>query len=64
MILANEELYLYSFLNLAAEVGGYVGLLLGVSLLQLSEVGSRITGKIGANFYRIDTDETNTDKAE
>ena len=57
LILANEELYLYTVLTMVAEVGGYIGLLLGVSFLQLAEVGATITRNIGARIYEVQQEE-------
>ena len=42
-IVKTEELYLYSFLSLIAEIGGYVGILLGYSFFQ-------VAGRIRAGF--------------
>merc|ERR1719385_225806 len=41
-IMLSKENYLYSFLTLAAEIGGYVGVLLGISFLHLSKVVMRV----------------------
>ncbi len=35
-----EEYYLYSFLSMVAEIGGYVGLLLGASLVNIGRINS------------------------
>ena len=35
-----KEYYLYSLLSMVAEIGGYVGLLLGVSLFKLTEANN------------------------
>ena len=36
-VVISEEIFLYSILSMIAEVGGYVGLFLGVSVYQLTE---------------------------
>ena len=46
-IIVNEENYLYDLLKVAAEFGGYVGVLLGVSLLQ----GAKNMGKLWRERY-------------
>jgi hypothetical protein len=52
-VVVNEELFLYTFLSMVAEVGGYVGLLLGVSFLQGSfAINSWIDSKI--IYYMIE----------
>ena len=40
-----EEHYFYTFLSLMAEIGGYVGLLLGYSLLHVASLISDYLGK-------------------
>ncbi len=35
-----SEYYLYSVLSMLAEIGGYVGLLMGVSLFKLAEINN------------------------
>ena len=37
-VVMSEEIFLYSILSMIAEVGGYVGLFLGVSVYQLTEL--------------------------
>ena len=49
-----EEVFLYSFLSLVAEIGGYVGLFLGVSINQLSgwaEISLRKIWSFKSHFY-------------
>ena len=41
-ILTSEEVFLYSTLSLIAEIGGYVGLFLGVSVYQISSLAEMI----------------------
>ena len=44
-VLKSEEKLFYTFLSLMAEIGGYVGLFLGYSILNLAEVVVRILQK-------------------
>ena len=39
-IKTTKEYYLYSLLSMAAEIGGYVGLLLGASLVNIGRINS------------------------
>ena len=41
----NEEKYLYDFLKVASEFGSYVGVLLGVSLLDVVAILQKILRK-------------------
>ena len=41
-VILNEEQYLYSFLHLFADLGGYLGVLLGVSLFQGLRKGRKV----------------------
>ena len=41
-IIVNEEKYLYDFLKVASEFGSYVGVLLGVSLLDVVAILKKI----------------------
>ncbi len=48
-VVLNQERYFYSPISLMAEIGGYVGLLLGVSFFQLAAWATAfIDGKIRA----------------
>ena len=40
-VVTNEEKFFYGFVSTLAEIGGYVGLLLGVSLLHLASLINR-----------------------
>ena len=40
-----REIYTKTFLMLLAEIGGYMGMTIGVSLLDLKWIGSRLTAK-------------------
>ena len=53
-VLVNEEKDLYPLLSLAAEVGGYVGLLLGVSFLQGAQVFAAWTRRRLEAIYAVD----------
>ncbi len=44
-VLQSNEHYFYSFVSMVAEVGGYVGLLLGVSLFHLSSALGDVISK-------------------
>ncbi len=41
-VVTNEEKFFYGFVSTLAEIGGYVGLLLGVSLLHLASLINRL----------------------
>ncbi len=57
-ILVNKEDYFYSFLSTVAEIGGYVGLLMGISFLHLASTANRfLEGKIKA----MEEQEDNSD---
>ena len=47
-----EAYYLYSGLSLIAEIGGYVGLFLGVSINQVSELINTVIDKACWMFTR------------
>ena len=49
----SEEHYFYSGLSLLAEIGGYLGLLLGLSFLNLASwIGESLQKKIDESFMR------------
>ncbi len=52
------EYYLYSALSMIAEIGGYVGLLMGVSLFKLAEVNNFCLDFYATRqeSYRLDED--------
>ena len=37
MVPVTEDIYLYGFTNFLADIGGYLGLLLGASILSISK---------------------------
>ena len=49
-IKTTSEYYLYSGLSMVAEIGGYVGLLLGVSLFKLAQVNNMLIDKFRGNY--------------
>ena len=48
-----DEIPLYSLLSMVAEVGGYVGLFLGVSINQMSLVAGFLFEKIFTAYYNL-----------
>ena len=50
-IKVTDEQYLYSGLSLIAEIGGYVGLFLGVSVNQIIDLADVLITKIGGLTY-------------
>ena len=49
-VMKSEELYLYTSLSLFAEIGGYMGLLLGVSLFNVAGLFSDVIDKKIAKY--------------
>ena len=47
-IKVTQSHYLYSGLSMVAEIGGYVGLFLGVSINQISDIFKYLVGKLVA----------------
>ena len=50
LITISKDQYFYTWLNFVAEFGGYVGLFLGYSVLQASDVIDKLIKKIGGFF--------------
>ncbi len=58
-IIQNREKYFYSFISLVAEIGGYVGLLLGVSLFHLARL---LNGFLDQKILQLDQVQKVEDK--
>lgn len=56
---ATREYFLYSPLSMVAEIGGYVGLLMGVSLFKLAEVNNHLLDHLWARHWSKTKRRTN-----
>jgi hypothetical protein len=58
-IKATTEYYLYSLLSMVAEIGGYVGLLMGVSLFKIAHANNVVIDWYFQRYYQVAPKDVN-----